>query len=237
VSAAAPPDEPHVIVVCGLAFEARAAAGEGVVVICSGEQRQLAAMLRETLTPATLGLVSFGCAAGLAPEMRTGTCVIARTVLAIGEAFVTDPQWSARMLAALPKAVHADLASVERPIQLPAEKRGLHARTGAVAVDMESHIAGRLARERGLPFAALRVVLDPAGRAVPKAALAGHGSDGSSDVRAVMRALWRRPRELPEVIRLGFDFAIASRALLRCRRQLGERFAVVDVGHHPLDVA
>jgi hopanoid-associated phosphorylase len=237
VSAADSHEAPHVLVVCGLAFEAKTAAGEGVVVICGGDQRQLAAMVREAVTPATLGLLSFGCGGGLAPGVSSGTCVIGNNVLSIGEAFVCDPQWSARMCAALPQAMHADLASVERAIQLAAEKRNLHARTGAIAVDMESHIAGRVAREAGLPFAALRVVLDPAGRTVPKAALAGHGADGGTDARAVIRALWRRPRELPAVIRLGFDFAIASRALLRCRRQLGERFAVVDVGHHPLDVA
>ena len=228
---------PHVVVVCGLAYEAKVAAGSGVVAICGGDQHRLAATLREATTPATRGIVSFGYAGGLAAEVSPGTCIVAKGVLSLGEGFVTDPIWSERMLAALPGARHADLAGVERPIQLTSEKRSLHARTGAVAVDMESHIVGRMARERGLPFVALRVVLDPAERAVPKAALAGHRADGSTDARAVMAALRRRPRELPAVLRLAFDAWIASRALLRCRRQLGDGFAFLDAGHHPLDVA
>jgi hopanoid-associated phosphorylase len=218
-------------------MEARIAAGADVVVVCEGNGQRLAAELRTAATPATRGILSVGFAGGLAPGLRPGACVVARSVLALGEGFATDEAWTQRMRTALPAALHADLAAVDRPIQLPAEKRALHTRTGAVAVDMESHIAGRMARDRGLPFAALRVIIDPAGTAVPKAALAGHRADGGSDARAVAMALLRRPGDLAAVLRLGVGAWTASRALLRCRRQLGDAFAFVDVGHHPLDVA
>lgn len=227
---------PHIVVACGLAIEARIAAGDSVVVVCSGDRGQLAADLRDATTPATRGIVSFGFAGGLMADLPPGSCVIARGVLALGEGFVADPAWGDRILAAVPTATYADLAGVDRAIQLPAEKRALHSRTGAVAVDMESHIAARVARDRHLPFAAIRVVIDPVERNVPKSALAGHGSDGSAHARAVAAALLRRPRDIPAVLRLAYDAWGASRALLRCRRQLGERFAFVDVGQHPLDV-
>jgi len=228
---------PHIVAVCGLALEARIAAGDGVTVICSGDRKTLNTELRDAVTPATGGIISFGLAGGLTLDMRPGTCIVAHGVLALGEGFATDGAWSRRMLALLPMARHADLACVDRPLQLPSEKRALHLHTGAVAVDMESHIAARVAREQQLPFAALRVVIDPAEQTVPEAALAGQCPDGTSDVRAVASALLRRPRELLAVLRLAFDAWTASRALLRCRRQLGDRFAFVDVRHHPLDVA
>jgi hopanoid-associated phosphorylase len=227
----------HIIVVCGLMLEARIAAGDGVVVVCSGDARGLSAILRETVSPATRGILSFGLAGGLAVGLRPGTVVVGRGVLALGEGFATDSAWTERMLALLPAATHADLAGTDRPILLPGEKRALNARTGAVAVDMESHIAGRLARDRRLPFAALRVIVDPSERAVPKAALAGRRADGGTDARQVMRALQARPRDTLAVMRLAVDAWIASRALFRCRRQLGDAFAFVDTGHHPLDVA
>ena len=44
-------------------------------------------------------------------------------------------------------------------------KAALRATTGADAVDMESHIAARYAEQHSLPFAALRVISDPAHRA------------------------------------------------------------------------
>jgi len=218
-------------------MEARVAAGEGVVVVCRGDRRRLAADLRDATNPATRGIISFGLAGGLALGLPPGTCIIGRGVLALGEGFATDSDWSHRMLALLPAAMHADIAAADRAIQLPSEKRTLHARTGAIAVDMESHIAGRMAREQRLPFAALRVIVDPAEQTVPKAALAGQRADGTADARAVASALLRRPRDIPAVMRLAYDAWVASRALLRCRRQLGERFALMDVGHHPLDVA
>jgi hopanoid-associated phosphorylase len=206
-------------------MEARIAAGDGVVVVCSGDRQRLADELRDAVTPTTRGIVSFGLAGGLAIGLRPGACVVARAVLALGDAFATDRAWAHRMLAALPTAIFADIAGADAALRDPYEKRGWHARTGAVAVDMESHIAGRIARERGLPFAALRVVIDPVEQPVPMAALAGHRSDGTADLRAVLSALLREPRELPAVTRLAFDAWTASRALLRCRRQLGNRFA------------
>ena len=65
--------------------------------------------------------------------------------------------------------------------------------TGAVAVDMESHIAAAYAAEAGLPFAALRVVSDPAGRALPALAMAAIKPNGDIDLRKVLRG-WREIR-------------------------------------------
>jgi hopanoid-associated phosphorylase len=218
-------------------MEARIAEGDDAAVVCSNDRHALAAGLRDAITPSTCGIISFGLAGALEVGLRPGACIIASGVLTLGEGFTTDPAWAHRMLAMLPTALHATIFGADRPIQLPAEKRAMQTRTGAVAVDMESHIAGRVARDKRLPFAVVRVVIDPAEQRVPKAALAGQRADGTADARAVAFALMQRPRELPAVIRLAFDAWIASRALLRCRRQLGERFAFVDVGHHPLDVA
>lgn len=228
---------PHVAVLCGLAFEARAASGATIAAICGADQRVLRETLRAAVKPGTRGIISFGFAGGLAHGLPTGTRVVAKRVLSFEDGFATDKTWSQRLLDAVPGAISADLASVDQPILHPLEKRGLQIRTGAVAVDMESHIAGRVARECGLPFAALRIVLDPAHRPIPKTALAGQRLDGSTDRRAVIAALRTRPHDLPAVVRLGVDAWIASRVLLRCRRQLGESFALVDVGHHVFDVA
>lgn len=229
--------KPHVVAVCGLRLEARAAAGEGVAVACGGDKGLLTEAIHRAMTPATRGIISFGFAGGLVHGLRTGTCIVARNVLGRGDGQASDTAWSRSLLKAMPTAMHADLISTDRPIHLPSEKLSLHRRTGAVAVDLESHIVARIAHERGLPFAVVRVVLDPAHRRVPKSALIGHAADGSADARAVLAALAVRPHDSPAVMRLAVDFWTASRALFRGRRQLGERFAFVDVGEHALDVA
>ena len=61
-------------------------------------------------------------------------------------------------------------------------KAALHSETGASAVDMESHIAAAYAAEAGLPFAAVRVISDPAHRALPALARAAIKPNGQIDL-------------------------------------------------------
>jgi hypothetical protein len=119
---------------------------------------------------------------------------------------------------------------VDRPLQNPTEKQALYAATGAVAADMESHIAARLAAEHSLSFAALRVIADPATRAVPPAALAGLGKDGRVDVWAVLASLARTPGQLPAMIALAAETRRAMAELFRCHRLLGPGLGFFDLG-------
>jgi len=61
-------------------------------------------------------------------------------------------------------------------------KAKLYAATRASAADMESHVAARAARSRGLPFAALRVVSDAADRTLPPAACVALNPSGGIDL-------------------------------------------------------
>jgi hypothetical protein len=129
------------------------------------------------------------------------------------------------------------MIGVDEPVATRHAKQALYHRTGALAVDMESHLAAKVALQFGLAFAAFRIVIDPADRTLPPAALLRPRCSGSSDLKAICRSLAQQPGQLPALARLALDAWMASRALLRGRRQLGERFAFVDVGHHSLDVA
>ena len=57
----------------------------------------------------------------------------------------------------------------------------LHQKTGAVAVDMESHIVAGVAGKHAIPMAAIRVVTDPAVRACPGRP-GRHAPDGTTDL-------------------------------------------------------
>jgi nucleoside phosphorylase len=84
----------------------------------------------------------------------------------------------------------------------PARKQELAAATGALAVDTESHRVARVAARAGLPFAAIRVVIDRAADDVPAAALAAYGPDGRIRPLALLLALLARPSDLPGLLRL-----------------------------------
>ena len=110
-----------------------------------------------------------------------------------------------------------------------AAKAALHAATGALGVDMESHVAARFAAAHGPPFAALRIISDGADRALPRAAQAGMKKDGGIDVLAVLRALARDPRQLPALVRTGREAEVAFRQLaLLNRHDLLGRLGVSD---------
>jgi len=218
-----------VLAACGLAFEAALAAGPGVTAVCGpGSVRlgqTLAERLRETGTE-WAGILSFGCAGGLDPSLAPGTCVLATGVQTADGFLCADAAWLRGLARRLPGAVAGELAGIDAPLLSPADKAELWRASGACAVDMESHAAARIASRHGLPFAACRVVLDPAWRSVPPCALAGLGSDGRQAFYPLLRALARRPRELGPLCVLACDAWRARRELGRVCTSLGERLAL-----------
>ena len=123
------------------------------------------------------------------------------------------------------------------PIACTQAKRLLHEQTGAVAVDLESHVAARIAAEYRIPFAAFRIVTDPFDRALPPAAMVATRADGTVDVLAVVRSLIRCPAQFSTLFRLALDSWAARQTLVPSRRFLGPSLGLPDLREHLLDVA
>jgi hopanoid-associated phosphorylase len=220
------PASPSVVIaLVGLAFEARIASGPGVAVICRNSEHILSASFDRALEQGCRGVISFGVAGGLAPHLQPGNWVVASSIVDQKETRHTDRAWSERILAMIPGAEHKPIVGVDYAVATTEAKRRIHAETGAAAVDMESHLVARLASKRGLNFAAVRVVVDPAHRAVPDAALAGMRPDGGTSITGVLRELIASPSQLSGLLRLARDGYTARRALLHARRLLGPNFS------------
>jgi hopanoid-associated phosphorylase len=224
-----------VIAVTSLSLEARIALGPGVSVICDQASR-LVASLEAAIERGALGIISFGIAGGLAPNLVAGNWVIGSGVRTEQERYPTDQRWAGRLLEALPGAVLAEIAGADAPIASAADKRRLHDHTGAAAVDMESHIAGRIAAAHKIPFAICRTVIDAAHRDLPPAALVGLRHDGTPDVLAVSRSVARRPGQIPALGRIAIDAWIARQALRRGRSLLGAGLGCPYVGQRTPEV-
>jgi adenosylhomocysteine nucleosidase len=213
------------IVVVGLAFEARIAARSGLRVICSGDGRNLAPTLQEAISNGCRGLISFGLAGGLVPGLPAGTCVVASTIVVGDSRLPTDSSWSQKLLEAMPGAVSGALAGAPSPVATPEAKRALHLKSGAVAVDMESHIVANAAASRGLPMVAIRVICDPVTRILPEVAVRAMRADGTTDVVALLGSVFRQPNNVPALLQVALDARAARATLLR-----GSRLLVRDHG-------
>jgi hopanoid-associated phosphorylase len=217
-----------VLAVTGMAFEARIAAGPGVVAICSGRADILAADIAATVAKGCRGIVSFGIAGGLAHHLEPGTCIVGRSVVTAQQSFDSHLEWASYLLQTIPGAIHADVAGVHAPVVTPAEKAALGHATGAFVVDMESHICADIAAAHGLPFTAVRVVADPSHRALPPAAQIALRPDGRPDMPAVLRSVLNRPHQISALVRVGLDTRAARAALVRARRLLGPGFGLIE---------
>ena len=215
-------DPRPVLIVTGLVQEARIAAGPGMTVICSSsDPRQLRALLT-VFDPSTIrGVISFGVAGALDPSLKSGDVVVATEVMAGDARWLAGLALNEELITSLAlgrrRVVRGGLAGVEEIVAAQARKAALWIQTGASAVDMESHIAAAYADEAGLPFAALRVISDPAHRALPALARSAIKPNGEIDVRKVLRGVVREPRTLRALVSTGIDFNRALKSLRGCR--------------------
>ena len=227
-------DPRPVLIVTGLQQEARIAAGPGMIVICSSSDPSQLRALLATLDSSTFrGVISFGVAGGLDPALKSGDVVVATEVTAGDTRWLAGASLNEEMITSIAlkrrRVVRGALAGVEQVVAGRSCKAALRSVTGAAAVDMESHIAAAYAAEAGLPFAALRVISDPASRALPALAKSAIKPNGDIDVGTVLRGVARNPLTLRSLVSTGLDFNRALKSLRGCRGFLAGGEGLVPV--------
>lgn len=186
----------------------------------------LAGQLEGTLRSGSAGVVSFGLAGGLDPELRPGSWIVADDVVLPDSRYACDAAWSDRLALRLGAAYRGGLAWSREPVRDPAAKADLFARTGAIAVDMESGLAAPLAARYRVPLVVARVIVDPAQRTLPSSALAALRSDGGIALGGLFGELARHPLQLLDLLRLAREAGQARRSLSEGLGRIGPRFAL-----------
>ncbi len=205
-------------IVTGLQAEARIARHLGLPVeVGGGRAEGAAAASRRLIEHGISGLVSFGLAGGLDPALAPGMLLVPTAVLLEADRWDADGALMQRLGGATQGAIYGGGAIVA----CAAAKAALHARTGAVAVDLESAAVARTAWQHGLPFAVLRAVCDGAARDLPRAAFVALDTVGRIGGWRVALAALSRPGQLPDLIRLGGDAARARHALVTRVQAIG----------------
>jgi hopanoid-associated phosphorylase len=226
-----------IVAVTGLAREARLIANPKIApVVAGGDAGSLDRRLGDELAKRARRVLSIGICGALSPELRVGDVIVASEIVADSESIPTHAPWTRELASRVPCAVVAPLAGIDTIVGHRDAKARLYAATRASAADMESHIAARAARSRGLPFAALRVVSDAADRTLPPAACVSLNLSGGIDILGVLRSLLRAPQQIPALLRTAWEAEIAFAALFRCRHLLVGGFGAANLGELALDM-
>ncbi len=162
---------------------------------------------------------STGCAGALSPHLTPGDLAVATTVIGTSAKFDTDMVQRERALATAQRAaVPATLGPVlcsPRVLLKAAEKRAAAVETGAVAVEMEGAAIAAVAQRTGVPFIAVRAVLDTAETELPESGDFMDPQTGSVKLGEVLRHLARQPSAISELLALQRMMGAAQRSLER----------------------
>lgn len=205
--------------VTGLEAEAQIARRAGIAAEPSGGIASQTTAIAETfLRDGADALVSFGIAGALGPSLPCGMVLLPRTVIDdSGMRHVVDATWHASASRALRDAGvvfdEGDILGRTEAAASPERKAALFRATGAVAVDLESHLVAAAAERAGKPFLVLRAIADPARRALPPAAVHGLDARGKPALGPVLLSVLCRPRQIPALLRLAGDTRCALAAL------------------------
>jgi hopanoid-associated phosphorylase len=203
-------------IVVGLASEAKLARKLTANVLCSGGRPEVASrQALELVNNGVTTLMSFGIAGALSPKLRPGSRVVATEIVTDFDSYPAIST-SAKLLKGHSGAIYGGWEIVATP----EDKAALYARTGALAVDMESAPVAKVAMDRGVPFIALRVVADPANSGLPPAALLPLSPTGRPRLLAVFWSVLTRPGQIPALIRTANQTRAAMKSLRRAVRRL-----------------
>ncbi len=193
------------------------AVGDGILMAVSGMGcPAAAAAARRLLDAGATALVSWGMAGGLDPRLTAGTiCLPRRVVTEDSGTFSTDHHWREILTAAVAARSGiegGDLLTSATAIDDIAGKAAAFMRTGAVAVDMESSGVAAIAANHGVPFIAIRVIVDTAADELPQAAVEAI-QFGRVRIPRLILGIVRRPRDIAPLMRLAGRYRAAKRSL------------------------
>jgi adenosylhomocysteine nucleosidase len=208
-----------VAAVTGLAAEATIARRLGLrAVAAGGDAVRTEAAIQRLVGEGVTGLVSFGICGGLDPALASGSVILPRGIRSeAGDRHLVDQIWHAALAGALQSGGLAtatgDLLGGIAIVDTPVRKAALFRQSGAIAVDLESHLVAKAARAAGVPFVVLRVVADASGRGLPPAVMLGLDAAGRPAFSRVLASIARRPGQVPALLQVAADTRRALRVL------------------------
>ncbi len=213
-----------VLVATGFNREVQTLPKEGIVAVAGGGDAAALERNLSAVAPTVSGIVSYGLTGALHDDLKIGDWIVGSRICG-GTDLECDRGWVEALASRLPRARIGGFFADGRMIDTVAEKRDLGRCHSALAVDMESHVAARVAQTHGLPFAIVRIVSDEAGHLLPHAITVCMKPDGSLDTPAMLKSLAANPLQIADVTKTMANFAKGFRGLKQGAARIGPRMA------------
>ncbi len=206
--------------ITGLTAEARWLRNAGFIVKVGGGTPYGAEQAAEALVAeGAQGLISFGLAGGLKPGLVAGSIVVPTAILEGNRVYPADYV----LMSFLGGSTGAPLYAGQKIAETAHDKALIYRRNHPDAIDLESGGVARVAQARGLPFAALRAVADPADADLPPVALIALKDGGKLDLPAIARSVLRHPGQIGKLIGVAQAAKTARGALIARLEKLPDR--------------
>jgi adenosylhomocysteine nucleosidase len=166
-------------------------------------------------------LLSWGYAAALDDRLNAGSLILPERIIgADGKIHQVSAQWHRRLYQTLVSQQHRvrtdALVESDAIVKTSAEKRALAKQTEAAATDMESAAQARLAKDCGLPFMAIRAIIDTSSTDIPENVLKALDPEGNINPWKLLTSTV--PADWIKIVRLGIQFNAAQRTLKKTRK-------------------
>ncbi|GDX85806.1 purine phosphorylase [Methylococcaceae bacterium] len=169
-------------------------------------------------------LISWGCAAALSPDLKMGDLVLADSLLnSNGLEIAVNATWHQHVKTVLGSDIVAYKGALFNSnvlISTATEKQAIYAKTGAIALDMESDAIAQVAQHYALPFLAIRAIADPAMMDLPTSVSKALNENGEIEITKIIASLVFNPKEIKHLIQLGQYFQLAKRTLSNVAKKL-----------------
>ncbi len=163
-------------------------------------------------------LVSWGTAGALTENIHAGDLLLADGVVSNDEnKYSFDTEWNKRIADELCntslKIRHGMIAHAQQVLATAEDKKNLHSKTNALAVDMESFAIAQLANKTTLPCISVRAIVDEASQCIPEAVIKNTDIFGRPALFPLFSSLIRQPSLIAELIKLGASMRAATKTL------------------------
>lgn len=165
--------------------------------------------------PGTTRIIVTGLFGGLAPGIPVGSICAAKTIVDKAKSiYICDVAWNARV-ATMGLAAGMTFGVVPwyssgllDEADSASQRAAIFAKYGTKAIDDEVRYAVAEAERRGIPCTDLRSCSDDWTETLPLPATGAiMNADGSADIPFLIGSLWKDPKQIPMLTKIGEDFA------------------------------